>query len=149
MAFALLAPAAAALARRFGMKRTLFFSLIVLLVGELLRPLSGSSWLFAGTVLIGAAIAVDNVLMPALVKESFPERVGFMMGIYTVTMNMSAAFASGIAVPLADGWGLAGKGRFAFGHCWRLPVRRCSGCCMMRPAASMRRLVCLLPSASP
>lgn len=114
MAFALLAPAAAALARRFGMKRTLFFSLIVLLVGELLRPLSGSSWLFAGTVLIGAAIAVDNVLMPALVKESFPERVGFMMGIYTVTMNMSAAFASGIAVPLADGWGLGWQGAFRF-----------------------------------
>ncbi|MEW5321949.1 MFS transporter [Geobacillus thermoleovorans] len=114
LAFAFLAPAAATLARRFGMKRTLFFSMIVLLVGELLRPLSSSSWLFAGTVLIGAAIAVDNVLMPALVKESFPERVGFMMGIYTVTMNMSAAIASGIAVPLADGWGIGWQGAFRF-----------------------------------
>ncbi|MFC0298087.1 CynX/NimT family MFS transporter [Geobacillus jurassicus] len=114
LAFAFLAPAAAALARRFGMKRTLFFSLIVLLVGELLRPLSGVVWLFAGTALIGAAIAVDNVLMPALVKESFPERVGLMMGVYTVTMNMSAAFASGMAVPLADGWGLGWQGAFRF-----------------------------------
>ncbi|KAF0994643.1 MFS transporter [Geobacillus sp. TFV-3] len=114
LAFAFLAPAAAALARRFGMKRTLFFSLIVLLVGELLRPLAGAVWLFAGTALIGAAIAVDNVLMPALVKESFPEWVGLMMGVYTVTMNMSAAFASGMAVPLADGWGLGWQGAFRF-----------------------------------
>ncbi|ALA71409.1 transporter [Geobacillus stearothermophilus 10] len=114
LAFAFLAPVAAAFARRFGMERTLFFSLIVLLVGELLRPLSSIGWLFAGTVLIGAAIAVDNVLMPVLVKESFPERVGLMMGIYTVTMNMSAAFASGIAVPLADGWGLGWQGSFRF-----------------------------------
>ncbi|AGT32639.1 transporter [Geobacillus genomosp. 3] len=114
LAFALLAPAAAAFARRIGMERTLFYSLIVLLAGELIRPLAGSFWLFAGTALIGAAIAVNNVLMPAFVKDVFPKRVGFMTGIYTVTMNVSAAFASGLAVPLADGWGIGWEGALRF-----------------------------------
>ncbi|KQB92709.1 MULTISPECIES: CynX/NimT family MFS transporter [Geobacillus] len=114
LAFALLAPAAATFARRIGMERTLFCSLVVLLVGELIRPLAGSFWLFAGTALIGAAIAVNNVLMPALVKDAFPMRVGLMMGVYTVTMNVSAAFASGLAVPLADGWGIGWEGAFRF-----------------------------------
>lgn len=114
LAFAFLAPVAAAFARRFGIERTLFGSLVVLLAGELIRPLSGEFSLFLGTALIGAAIAVDNVLMPALIKDTFSERVGLMMGVYTVTMNMSAAFASGIAVPLADGWGLGWQGAFRF-----------------------------------
>ncbi|MBB6283333.1 CynX/NimT family MFS transporter [Geobacillus subterraneus] len=114
LAFALLAPSAALFARRIGMERTLFYSLVVLLVGELIRPLAGISWLFAGTALIGAAIAVNNVLMPALVKDAFPERVGLMMGVYTVTMNVSAAFASGLAVPLADGWGIGWEGALRF-----------------------------------
>ncbi|OQP06031.1 transporter [Geobacillus sp. 46C-IIa] len=114
LAFALLAPSAALFARRAGMERTLFYSLVVLLVGELIRPLAGSSWLFIGTALIGAAIAVNNVLMPALVKDAFPERVGLMMGVYTVTMNVSAAFASGLAVPLADEWGIGWEGALRF-----------------------------------
>ncbi|QIZ68265.1 CynX/NimT family MFS transporter [Geobacillus subterraneus] len=114
LAFALLAPSAALFARRIGMERTLFYSLVVLLVGELIRPLAGSSWLFIGTALIGAAIAVNNVLMPALVKDAFPGRVGLMMGVYTVTMNVSAAFASGLAVPLADEWGIGWEGAFRF-----------------------------------
>ncbi|OKO90503.1 MFS transporter [Geobacillus proteiniphilus] len=114
LAFAFLAPVAAAFARRFGIERTLFGSLVVLLAGELIRPLSGGFSLFLGTALIGAAIAVDNVLMPALIKDTFSERVGLMMGVYTVTMNMSAAFASGFAVPLADGWGIGWQGAFRF-----------------------------------
>ncbi|TCK07838.1 UNVERIFIED_ORG: CP family cyanate transporter-like MFS transporter [Anoxybacillus amylolyticus] len=114
LAFAFLAPVAAAFARRFGIERTLFGSLVVLLAGELIRPLSGEFSLFLGTALIGAAIAVDNVLMPALIKDTFSERVGLMMGVYTVTMNMSAAFASGFAVPLADGWGIGWQGAFRF-----------------------------------
>ncbi|AMV11462.1 transporter [Geobacillus thermoleovorans] len=114
LAFAFLAPVAAAFARRFGIERTLFGSLVVLLAGELIRPLSGEFSLFLGTALIGAAIAVDNVLMPALIKDMFSERVGLMMGVYTVTMNMSAAFASGFAVPLADGWGIGWQGAFRF-----------------------------------
>ncbi|GAB6006270.1 CynX/NimT family MFS transporter [Geobacillus vulcani] len=114
LAFAFLAPVAAVFARRFGIERTLFGSLVVLLAGELIRPLSGEFSLFLGTALIGAAIAVDNVLMPALIKDTFSERVGLMMGVYTVTMNMSAAFASGFAVPLADGWGIGWQGAFRF-----------------------------------
>ncbi|MGZ0086230.1 CynX/NimT family MFS transporter [Caldibacillus thermoamylovorans] len=114
LAFALLAPVAAVFARRFGMERTLFGSLVVLFVGELVRPLSGGVFLFLGTALIGAAIAIDNVLMPALIKDVFSHRVGLMMGVYTVTMNMSAAFASGLAVPLADEWGIGWEGALRF-----------------------------------
>ena len=45
-------------------------------------------------MLAGAAIAVGNVLMPALVRRSFPERAGAMTGAYTTALVGSAAVAA-------------------------------------------------------
>src|SRR5690606_13196568 len=57
-------------------------------------------FLVAGTFLIGVAIAFGNVLLPALLKLSFPLHVGLMTGIYSVAMNISATTASGISAPI-------------------------------------------------
>lgn len=114
LAFALLSPPAARLARALGIERVLFFSLLLLLAGHLVRPLGGVQPLFAGTILIGAAIALANVLMPALVKERFGNRLGIMTGVYTVAMNFGAALAAGFSIPLAERGGLGWRGSLRF-----------------------------------
>lgn len=100
--FGLLSPFAPKLARRFGMELTLFFVLIILTIGLVLRPFAGIIPLYTGTLLIGAGIAIANVLMPAFVKMKFPKNIGVMTGIYAISMNLTAALAAGLSVPLAN-----------------------------------------------
>lgn len=107
IAFGVLSPFAPRLSRRFGMELTLLFVLITLSIGLILRPLGGMTSLYLGTVLIGAGIAIANVLMPPFVKMKFPKNIGVMTGIYSISMNITGAFAAGLSVPLAKtqyGW---------------------------------------------
>ncbi|MEU4762816.1 MFS transporter [Actinosynnema sp. NPDC023794] len=99
------------LGRRFGMARAVALSLSVLTVGLVLRVVDGPAAVLGGTFVACAGIAVCNVLIPVVVKESFPGRVGLVTGVYT------AALAAGAAVGAAFTPGLES----AFGS-WRLAV---------------------------
>ena len=101
LAFAVLSPIAPRLARRFNMERVLLASLLVLAVGILLRSAGVVAALFLGTAILGAAIAVGNVLLPSLVKREFPERTGLMTSTYTTALAVSAAIAAGASFPIA------------------------------------------------
>ncbi|MFD1956338.1 CynX/NimT family MFS transporter [Paenibacillus thailandensis] len=117
LAFAFMSPFAPKLARRYGVERVVFAALVVLLIGTLCRSLTSAGTLFAGTILIGLAISVCNVLIPSLAKRDFPSKVGIMTGAYSVAMNTCGAFASGIAVPLATGAGFGWQGALL---CWSI-----------------------------
>lgn len=106
LVFALFSPFVPKAAARIGMEATLCLSAAVLAAAIVIRSLPGQASLFAGTALLGAAIAVANVLLPSVVKRDFPERVGLMTGIYTVVMNLGAALGSGLSVPLTEGLGI-------------------------------------------
>lgn len=109
--FAVVSPFAPVVARRLGLEWTLGGSLLVLAGAIVLRsvPVPGAIWV--GTALLGAAIAVLNVLIPALVKREYPDRVGAMTGIYSAAQGCIAAIAAGLAVPIAGltdaGWRLS------------------------------------------
>ena len=117
LAFGLLSPIAPRVARLFGMERVLLASLLVLVAGILLRWAGAVEALFLGTVVLGAAIAVANVLLPSLVKREFPEHAGLMTSVYSTSLGISAALAAGVSVPLAQlvGW----RGALAV---WVLPA---------------------------
>ncbi|HKG01615.1 MAG TPA: MFS transporter [Conexibacter sp.] len=108
LAFGLISPLGPGLAARFGIERTLAASMLVLSISLALRPLPSVVLLFAGTLAAGAAIAVANVLLPALVKRRFGEQATFITGIYSVALGVGAALAAGLAVPserwLGDSW---------------------------------------------
>jgi CP family cyanate transporter-like MFS transporter len=108
LCFGLLAPLAPTLARRYGSQAALAGTLALLLLGMLLRVVPGMALLFAGTALAGTAIAVGNVLLPVMVSRSFPERAGFMTGLYASCLIGFAALAAGLTVPimnwLGGGW---------------------------------------------
>ena len=107
LAFALFSPWAARLGRRYGMENVLVASLVVLLAGIALRSaLPSPLTLVLGTALLSAAIAMGNVLLPALAKRSLPEHVNLVVAMMTAGMLVSSTLAAGIAVPLArwQGW---------------------------------------------
>ncbi|GIN70580.1 MFS transporter [Bacillus sp. J14TS2] len=114
LAFALLSPFAPKLANRFGMEKTIFFSLLLLMIGLIVRSFFGTSFLFIGTIMIGMAISMGNVLLPGLIKMNFPLKIGFVTGIYAVFMNLFGAFGSGLSVPIASIKGVGWKGSLAF-----------------------------------
>ncbi|MBA2535291.1 MAG: MFS transporter [Rubrobacter sp.] len=119
LAFALLSPIAPRLARRFGMEGVLLASLLVLAAGILLRWVGAVTTLFLGTAILGAAIAVGNVLLPGLVKREFPEHAGLMTSVYSTALGTSAALAAGVSVPLAQLGGIGWRGALAV---WAMPA---------------------------
>ena len=107
LAFALVSPFAPKVAKIFGMEWTLFWSLVLLGIGILLRSLGFTSTLLVGTALIGIAIAFGNVLFPSFFKMKYPLHIGILTGIYTVSMNLSSGLSAGTSYPIAKtsvGW---------------------------------------------
>jgi CP family cyanate transporter-like MFS transporter len=119
LAFGLLSPVAPRVARRFGIEGVLLASLLVLAAGILLRWVGAVAALFLGTAILGAAIAFGNVLLPGLVKREFPERAGLMTSVYSTSLGISAAFAAGVSVPLAQLDGIGWRGGLAV---WTVPA---------------------------
>jgi CP family cyanate transporter-like MFS transporter len=102
LAFGAVSPLAHGLSEKFGVERTVFGALLLLVAGTLLRPIPGSlANLWIGTVLIGAAIAVCNVMLPALLKRDFPERMASLTGGYSAVLGGCASLGAGLAVPLS------------------------------------------------
>ncbi|MFD7643725.1 CynX/NimT family MFS transporter [Kitasatospora sp. NPDC059795] len=108
LAFAALSPLVPALTARWGAERLLGGALAVLTLGIAVRWIPTAAGLFGGTVLIGAGVAVGNVLLPGLIRRDFPTRVGLLTSAYATVMGGVAAVASGVAVPIAEaapgGW---------------------------------------------
>ncbi|CDQ40591.1 MULTISPECIES: CynX/NimT family MFS transporter [Virgibacillus] len=102
LAFGIFSPFVPKLSSKFGMEITLFIAMIFLSLGIVIRSLGGISILLFGTLLLGMAIAVGNILMPGLIKSSFPFHIGLMTGLYSVSMNIFGALASGVSVPIAS-----------------------------------------------
>jgi len=119
LCFGALAAVAPRLARRFGIEPVLMGVLIALVAGLAGRVLAGPSLLFAGTILLGSAIALANVLLPPLIKRDFPAHTGAMMGVYTMSVTASAAVAAGVTVPVGGLLALDWRGALGF---WAVPA---------------------------
>lgn len=96
----LFAAPAPALARRFGVERTLLGALLLICLGTLLRAWVFLPTLFLSSVLAGAGIAIGNVLLPGLIKRDFAQRAAMMMGLYTLAVCAGASVATAFTVPL-------------------------------------------------
>src|SRR5699024_3400914 len=47
-----------------------------------------------------------NVLLPAFIKDKFPQKAELMTGVYSTAMGAMAATASGLSIRVAKGLGL-------------------------------------------
>lgn len=112
LCFAVVGATGMTLARRVGVHRGIAVAMALLGSGLLVRVLDGSPLLVAGTLLACAGIALANVLLPAVVKEHFPHRVGSVTGAYSAVLSAGAALGAASTVPVAD---VAGSWRAGLG----------------------------------
>ena len=94
------------LTRKIGTEGTMAFALFLISGGIFLRVHPALLTLFGGTILLGIGIALGNVLMPGIIKKTFPERIGLLTGLYSAMFGVGAAIASGISVPMSEDLGL-------------------------------------------
>ena len=95
------------LARKLGGGPAIAVALALLAAGLGVRVLAGPGLLLGGTFIACAGIAVCNVLVPVVVKESFPNRLGLITGFYSSSMAAGSAIAAAATPPLvtaAGGW---------------------------------------------
>ena len=91
---------AAGLARRAGEERVLLGASIALVAGLIARGAAPAALLFPGTIVASGAIAVMNVLLASLIKRRWPERAGFLIGLYITALSAGAIVGSLVSVPL-------------------------------------------------
>ncbi len=131
LSFGVLSMFAPRLGQKFGLEATLLTMLLFIAIGQGLRASGAYDIMVIGTIILGAAIAVLNVLTPSLVRRSFPTKVAFVTALYTFTMSTGATVAAFVAIPIrtaADGdwrWSLGVWAVFAAIAfvCW-LPMLR-------------------------
>ncbi|WP_433347439.1 MFS transporter [Microtetraspora malaysiensis] len=129
-AFAVLSPLVHVPSRRFGAEPVVLWALAALAGGIVMRSLPGIAWLWAGTVVVGGAIAVGNVLLPSIIKRDHPGDLSRVTGIYTAVMTGFAALASGVAVPIAA----------ATGNSWRWSLAVWAGLAVVAVAVWAMRM---------
>jgi MFS transporter, CP family, cyanate transporter len=105
LCFAVAGPAAPALARRAGMGTAIGAALAVLACGLVLRALDGSLVVLGGTLIAAVGIAFIAVLMPVVVKGSYPSRIGLMTGIYTAALQFGSVLGFALAPSLDVAFG--------------------------------------------
>ena len=112
--FGIFSPVAPRLAKRIGLEWAVGASLVLLVIGILMRLVTPVTALYAGSIVAGAAIAIANVLLPAFVKREFSERPSAILGVYTAALNLGAAAAAGLTVPVGTALALAWRPALAF-----------------------------------
>lgn len=104
MAFATSSFIAPILARRFGLENTVTLAALGLALGIFLRSWQPAlGFLVIGTVLLSVAIALGNVLMPAVIKKYTPNKISLVMGVYSLFLSVWAGVAAGI-IPKVSEW---------------------------------------------
>lgn len=101
LCFALFGALTPSLTRRLGEHRLLVYALAAIALGLAARALAADAWLFlALSALALSGGAVGNVVLPTLVKEHFPERVGLVTTLYTTALALGTTMAAAATVPV-------------------------------------------------
>ena len=89
------------LAQKIGLEHLFTYSLFFLTIGSLIR-LINLPLLYLGTLMVGASIAVINVLLPSLIQANQPKKIGFLTTLSVTSMGIATALASYLAVPITQ-----------------------------------------------
>ncbi|WP_435639043.1 MFS transporter [Carnimonas bestiolae] len=104
--FGVLSPLASWVIARLGISTSILAMLVVVALGTLLRPFTGLTGMMVGTFVIGAALAMGNILGLLIIGRYFPTRTSLMTGVFTSSFNVGAMLAGALTVPIASwvGW---------------------------------------------
>lgn len=128
--FGLAAPLASWVIARAGTHRAVLLSMLGVLAGTLLRSVGDVRTALAGTVVLGLAITVGNVVVPVVIGRDFPGVTHVVTAAYTSALNIGATLTTTLTAPLADlvgwRWALASWGLLVGVAClvWTAGLRR-------------------------
>ncbi|MFF2147288.1 CynX/NimT family MFS transporter [Kitasatospora sp. NPDC058190] len=106
LCFGLFGFAAPMAARRVGPIAVITAGMGAITAGVLARSFAGGTAVFLLlTALALAGVAVSNVLLPVVIKRYFPEKVGPMIGLYSMALSAGTALAAAVTVPLTSALG--------------------------------------------
>ncbi|MFD7784708.1 CynX/NimT family MFS transporter [Streptomyces nojiriensis] len=106
LCFAVFGVTAPRLSRRFGPAAVVCAGMAAIATGLLMRPFAnGAVGFLAASALSLAGIALTNVLLPVIVKRYFPDKVGAMIGLYSMSLAAGTSLAAAATVPLTDALG--------------------------------------------
>ena len=103
--FALFSAFASRLAQKIGLEHLFTYCLLLLTIGSVIR-IFNLPLLYLGTLIIGASIAIFNVLLPSMIQANRPQKISLLTTLYVTAMGISTAIASYLSVPItqASSW---------------------------------------------
>lgn len=144
LCFAVVTPLASLLIRRVGPELAVIACLLGVLAGTVLRSVGPAATVLAGTVVIGAAIMIGNIVVPVIVRRDVPwQRASTVTGAYTAALNVGSMLTSLGTASLAQAvgwrWALAAWGLLAvvgvLAWAWLARRRTATPATLARPEA--------------
>lgn len=106
LCFSLATPFASWVIAKADPERAVGLSLVIVLVGTVVRSMPSTAALLIGTAVIGIGITIGNVVIPVVIRrDTSAERVGLVTGVYTSALNVGSMITSLGTAPLAAAWG--------------------------------------------
>ena len=99
--FALFSAFASRLAQKIGLEHIFTYCLLLLTIGSAIR-IFNLPLLYLGTLIIGASIAIFNVLLPSMIQANQPQKISLLTTLYVTAMGVSTAIASYLSVPITQ-----------------------------------------------
>lgn len=132
--FALATPLASKLIGRFGPEAAVLVCLTGVLAGTVIRSAGPTAVVLAGTVVIGAAIAIGNIVVPVIIRRDVSwRRIPVVTAAYTAALNVGSMITALGTAPLAAAigwrWALASWGALTLVALvfWLVVARRRAG----------------------
>lgn len=103
--FALFSAFASRLAQKIGLEHLFTYCLLLLTISSVIR-IFNLPLLYLGTLIVGASIAIFNVLLPSMIQANQPQKISLLTTLYVTAMGVSTAVASYLSVPItqASSW---------------------------------------------
>ena len=94
------------IAARLGRRMTVWIGLVVMITAVAMR-IAGAvpGVLHASVILGGIGLALIGGLMPSIVRDEFPDRIGMASGAWTAAMFVGATLGAALTVPIAGALG--------------------------------------------
>lgn len=99
--FALFSAFASRLAQKIGLEHLFTYCILLLTVGSVIR-IFNLPLLYLGTLIVGASIAIFNVLLPSMIQANQPQKISLLTTLYVTAMGISTAIASYLSVPITQ-----------------------------------------------
>lgn len=92
-----------ALQRLAGARRVLITALVIVCIGTLSRLFVTSAWVMvASAAVTGLGVAIVQAIFPGVIKQLFPGRVAFVMGLYSAMLLGGGAIGAQILPMIAE-----------------------------------------------